>query len=465
MDGSLAGLGLAHSGKELPSRRYARVSANRPAELGFSSDRAVFVRTFPPHPPLAASEFPLEAENTAISPQGPPGQLRSPLLSRQMPGLDILRGVAIVAVVLYHGLSSFQPAYANLATQGAERLAQMFVFGWLGVNLFFVLSGFLITGILIDTRGRDHSLGSFYIRRALRIVPLYLVALALVLFVYHLRPFYVALCVLYAANLAIYFSWIGPIYGPFWSLAVEEQFYLFWPLLVRKLQTRTLALICGGVIVLSPALRALSIADYQWLGSPSFTTWLVLDNLAWGALAAMLLRSRFASDRHLGWITTLLLGAGLMLAALLKIFHETARGTEGGAAFNVVPFQLFFTGLLLLSLRLRTGSSILPWTAPLRFAGCISYGVYLFHLAFFRIYDLLYFHWFRPEALVLTARFLLVRFAVVSVAVGVVCYFSRRYFEDRVLRMKEILAPYDERPTGPPVISSAACLLNTETVK
>lgn len=399
----------------------------------------------PPEP----SDRLLQLEHTEVSPSAPAAPFHSTLLRRQMPGLDILRGIAVLAVVCYHGLFWFQPTYDLGLTPDARRIANLFVFGWLGVNLFFILSGFLITGILIDTRDRENYWSSFYVRRVLRILPLYLVTLAVLYFITNLTPLYLLLCLLYAANMTIYFSHIGDVYGPFWSLAVEEQFYLIWPLLVRRLRTRTLGWLCLGLMLTSPLLRALSVHRFPWLGSASSTTWLVLDNLAWGALVAILLRSRLASDATVRTATRTLLGTGAGLAGVLVVTHQTSRVTPTGAALQVVPFLCLFTGLLLLALRYGADPRILRWTTPLRFFGYISYGLYLLHVIFFWAYDFLYFRWFRPAVLIVTVPSLLTRFAIVATLACGVCYLSRRYFEDRFLALKEKLVPYEKPAVHP----------------
>lgn len=394
--------------------------------------------------PTEPSDRLLKLEQTEVSPVAHAHSL----LRRQMPGLDILRGVAVLSVFCYHGLFWYQPTYYHGLTSDARRVAAPFIFGWLGVNLFFILSGFLITGILIDTRERKNYWRSFYVRRVLRIMPLYLVTIAVVFAIYDLHPFYLLLCLLYAANMTFYFANVSD-YSPFWSLAVEEQFYLVWPLLAYHLRKRTLGWLCVSLIVISPLLRALSVNRFRWLGSASTTTWLVLDNLAWGALVAILLRSTLASEVHVRKATNVLLFASAALAALLAALHQTSRATPLGAALQIEPFLFLFTALLLLALRLGSNPRLLRWTTPLRFLGYISYGLYLLHVVFFWMYDYLYFRWLSPTSPVVTLPSLLTRFGVVAVLGCGLCYLSRRYFEDRFLQLKEKLVPYNKEPAQP----------------
>ena len=363
------------------------------------------------------------------------GEGRSSLLQREMPGLDAVRGIAVLAVVLYHGL------YWDLGARGAksaalERLSHAFTFGWLGVNLFFVLSGFLITGILLDTRGRRRYGREFYVRRALRILPLYLVTLVWLSLVVHITLGYVALCLLNMANLSSYLPIGGSVYRPFWSLAVEEQFYLVWPWLVRWLSLRWSAYACMAMLVVCPALRFGSKARWVPLGDTHMMTWLIADNLAIGGLLAVFLRSRHATLRNTRMLTAGLLGSGAVLLGIGLSMHLLHRATPGGAAFQSEPFNLLFAGLVMVALMWGGRAQVMLWTAPLRFLGYISYGMYLFHLFLFDLYDKLV-----AGAAVMSLQAGLVRFVVVFAATVLICFLSRRYFEEYFLGLKGKLTP------------------------
>ena len=158
--------------------------------------------------------------------------------ARYIPELDGLRALAIVGVLLFH-----------LHVPGAE-------FGWAGVQLFFVLSGFLITGILLNSKARSDYFSRFYVRRTLRIFPIYFLLLGLVLVYALLRrlpysgfPWYA----FYFQN--YYIGWTSNhtqfpgLFAHTWSLAVEEQFYLLWPLIVWVLSPRSLIAFCCMLIV------------------------------------------------------------------------------------------------------------------------------------------------------------------------------------------------------------------------
>src|SRR5579862_7894518 len=151
--------------------------------------------------------------------------------STHYPALDGLRGVAILSVMVEH-------LAPRLLAGG----------GWVGVDLFFVLSGFLITGVLLDGKDDPHRGRTFYVRRALRIFPLYYATLALITF----GPLAKALALglsaqtlgwywIYGTNwqIALGMAHIGGPIAYFWSLAVEEQFYLIWPLIIWHTQPKT----------------------------------------------------------------------------------------------------------------------------------------------------------------------------------------------------------------------------------
>ncbi len=149
-----------------------------------------------------------------------------------MPELDSIRGLAILGVLFTHGF--YYATTVSLYHSAAQRFViHATTLGRTGVNLFFVLSGFLITAVLIDSRQQSGCYRRFYVRRALRILPAYYGVLALLL-VHHFDNWpFVTLSVIYLSNLTP--LWGIPLaYSSLWSLAVEEHLYLFWPTVVKK---------------------------------------------------------------------------------------------------------------------------------------------------------------------------------------------------------------------------------------
>ena len=217
----------------------------------------------------------------------------------RMPALDGLRGLAILSVFLYHyaGGVELRPNSAWL-----RAMYSVTQFGWVGVDLFFVLSGFLITGILYDTQGESGYYSKFYARRSLRIFPIYYLYIAIVAIVggfvgIHWRAaqatflLYVGFpCALVWPDIIPATSYIRITH--LWSLCMEEQFYLVWPWLISALATpRRILRTCGLLIFVALALRSL-IWVTGWLGPAWGYTFLPfrMDTLAVGAALAILVR-------------------------------------------------------------------------------------------------------------------------------------------------------------------------------
>lgn len=357
-----------------------------------------------------------------------------PILRSRMPELDSVRGVAILLVVFYHGY------FWSCGVTGLGTVARAFVeitrMGWLGVNLFFVLSGFLITGILMDSKCDEDYFRRFYARRALRILPAYY-GILLILLIAGLKPFsFLVLSFFYLSNVTPLFG-VAQSYAPLWSLAVEEHFYLLWPTIVRKFSTRRIEQIAIGVVCVVPALR---FASYSlgWRTGLSEYTWLVADGLAMGAWLAVLARKPWLTRDRLAQISVGALAAALIATVACARFGILTRQRPLGAAFQETCGNLAFLGLVGLALVLGAG----PWKILIRrpllkFYGEISYGLYLIHLLVFDRYDhLLRYFW--PQHSPSTGGFALetVRFLICGAVATGLAFLSRRHFEEFFLRMK-----------------------------
>jgi peptidoglycan/LPS O-acetylase OafA/YrhL len=363
------------------------------------------------------------------------------LLRPVMPELDTIRGLAILGVCFYHGLYwNIDLSYFGRATRA---ILTGFWIGRLGVNLFFVLSGFLITGLLIDSKSRGDYYKRFYIRRILRIVPAYFLTI-LILICFSLAPWrFVVLSFLYASNLTP--LWGIPIaYPVLWSLAVEEHFYLVWPGVIRRFAPKHLALICIGIILLSPIARLITFLIAQKNGEMSFVcneyTWNSADGLACGGLLAVCLRLFEPTRRQLFWAMLTLLCVSLAIWITAMPWGIWTRQKAVGAALQIVPWQFLFVALL--GFFLLIGSSRwkgLVHSKPLMFFGDISYGLYLYHLLFFSLVDFIA----RRESLTMIGthniRPLLLRFAIAFSFAIAVSILSRRFLENPVLSMKRRL--------------------------
>jgi peptidoglycan/LPS O-acetylase OafA/YrhL len=306
------------------------------------------------------------------------------LNSARVPQIDGIRGAAILLVVLYHYVAVPVPADAG---KGFLFLRQALSNAWSGVDLFFVLSGFLIAGILIDHRSSKNYFPVFYVRRVSRIFPLYYFFLFLFLFLQFSAPFLdlfskglfanplpIQSYFLYLQNLAMAVN--GTFGNEFlaitWSLAIEEHFYLFLPLIVRWSHPKRLPLNLFFLICLTLGLRATVGAGSFF--AFVFTPWR-LDGLFLGALLAVLLRTPRVLElfkKQLTWIK-------IAFVALLLFFAYSSMTELFGSLDHLFLFGLMYAALILLSLVGNTAlGHIFSWS-PLIHTGRIAYGIYLFH--------------------------------------------------------------------------------------
>jgi peptidoglycan/LPS O-acetylase OafA/YrhL len=296
------------------------------------------------------------------------------------PHLQALRALAVsgpVALHLWPGTSEFGGRLAGL--------------GALGVDLFFVISGFLITGILLDARQRWRSGGStlggvltgFYARRTLRIFPVYwllLVVLAVAGMGEVRANFGWEFTYLTNVLIARRDAWLSEVESHFWSLAVEEQFYLAWPLLVLLLPQRALlpALLAG--VAAGPLWRVYALEQGSLHDAVVLTPG-CLDVLALGGLLALLWRERVAHPERLAWFLRVAAAAGTVGSTLHVVAY--LRGDIAwvvGAPLARTSYALLFTALVAAAARGLPGlAGRLAELRPVLWLGTVSYAVYLFH--------------------------------------------------------------------------------------
>jgi peptidoglycan/LPS O-acetylase OafA/YrhL len=303
--------------------------------------------------------------------------------SGRLPALDGIRGLAIIWVVLYNTTDLLPPT-----PHGPWHLLAFLVHpGWIGVQLFFALSGFLITGGLLDTQRATNYFRAFYARRALRILPLYYAVLILLLIV--APALHVAPTLLQATPKEHLSLWLFTLnwthaapygFAHFWSLAVEEQFYLFWPFIVHRLSARRLLAVCiciAPVALIARSMMILSGAN-SWAVYTATTS--RLDALALGGAGACLLRIPAAR----AWLAPRLTAVNLVALALFAVSIPLARTYDADA----IQCQIFGYSLLALCCATLVTTSaeardtvlarILGW-GPLRSCGKYSYAIYIFH--------------------------------------------------------------------------------------
>jgi peptidoglycan/LPS O-acetylase OafA/YrhL len=256
---------------------------------------------------------------------------------------------------------------------------------WAGVDIFFVLSGFLITSILMDGRGKEGSWSRFYERRALRILPPYLLFLLLATFFLHLHWGMNALWyAFFAMNIAEVFKVGIPGLGILWSLAVEEQFYLFWPVVALRLSPRVVLRFAIALIVLAPILRGITTPFLYDHSAIYYLMPFRMDLLAAGAALAVLWLEPGSLLRWRRWGLALMVGGLLLLVVCFRVFPDF-RADGNTVAFNILGYSLICcvaSGLIAFTLGADRGwwMRLMTWK-PVRWLGFISYTGYLIHVA------------------------------------------------------------------------------------
>ena len=352
------------------------------------------------------------------------------LLVSRMPGLDLLRGLAILAVIFFHGFYYVAPAFP-WHSRLAEALFRLTGFGWTGVNLFFTLSGFLITGNLIDSERNPNYYSRFYIRRALRILPAYFLVLILLGITRAASLNYLLVCVIFLANwpkLLLHGSFM--LYPVLWSLAVEEQFYAVWPWLYRKLRMTGLFALCIAMMLLCPVLRGAAITRTS---ADIFSkTFLIGDNLAVGAVVAIMCRWPRLTLKAIVWFGIAAIGiSGTTLLIFAHTGHTLRTGTLG-ASVGYSMLEWFTAGMLIVMLYAYRTTPLQPTLRFLVFFADISYGLYLIHMLCGILYDRIFGH-----AYLIRAGALLTRFLVVNGIAILLAALSRRFFEDPIMRLRQ----------------------------
>jgi peptidoglycan/LPS O-acetylase OafA/YrhL len=308
----------------------------------------------------------VEAVTGAVPPEGPPLRRGQPLAG-YMVQLDAFRAWAVATVVVHH--------YAPWWGYGA----------YTGVRLFFTVSGFLITGLLLRARddaeargvGRLGALGRFYARRTLRIFPLYFFVVG-VAYAVDLAPARRLIGWLVTYTLNIHMArqgWFEENVAHFWSLAVEEQFYLGWPWLMLFLPRRWLIAATAGVIVVGPVYRlSYVLSGYKSMAAiaTDISTLSCVDTLGLGALLALLVHRQAVPH----WLTLSLAPLALALAVLLALLPDPRPFLVLHSPIQAVGF----CGLIYGASRGFGGAvgRLLAWK-PLSYVGKISYGIYVYH--------------------------------------------------------------------------------------
>ncbi len=376
--------------------------------------------------------------------------------------LDGLRGLAIALVILFHVQLMF-PARSPL-------LGKAMLFGWSGVDLFFVLSGFLIGGILLDHRETENYFSTFYARRFFRIVPVYFAVVVLYFLVAHLgvirdevfynvgqpMPWYTYLS--FTNNLWIARHDTMAMFLPVsWSLAVEEQFYLTLPLTIRFLPRRAVLPFVSSVALLGAGFRAWAcwhglVTQNQAYVLPFFRA----DALLIGVICAVLVRDR----RCVAWLEghrwALLAAASALAVTIIRV--GTALPAEGATPrtplmiFGLTLVAIFYATLLLMAVvRPYAPISAALCFRPLRFLGNVSYCVYLLHEGILNVFA----KEIWPQLHLGRAW----EWPLMAIAVGVIlliAQFSWKLLESKMVRLGHQFTYRYATPQSPMVTAAAA---------
>jgi peptidoglycan/LPS O-acetylase OafA/YrhL len=364
---------------------------------------------------------------------------------RHYPCLDGLRALAILLVVP-HNADIVTPV-----TQGPFKIFTLLIDrGWIGVQLFFVLSGFLITEQLYASRPAANYFSGFYARRVLRIVPLFLAAVLLSLLLIKIlavRGYSGAAAPAWLLWLGLFFvNWTQPLglsipgLPQFWSLAVEEQFYIVWPVVVRLCTARLMAIMIG-IVLLALGLRTLMLLNGATPNMVYMWTICRMDALAFGGIAALVIqrwRVRGVIPRPGPCIT------GALLVLLMGALPTRIYASDTWATQTVGFTCLGFTFMLVLLAALAHDLAPRPsrifavlHSRLLASVGRYSFGMYVFHM-FFGIFAAAWIT--RVAASFGQARMLVCALIVMvlSYAMGLLSY---ELYEKRFLRLGRYFAP------------------------
>ena len=392
------------------------------------------------------------ASKPVLSPDDPGG-------FAHIPALDGIRGLAVAMILGAHlWLTNEHPGSTLVTILTSIRMSL-----WLGVDLFLALSGFLITGILFDTIASPHFLRNFYARRMLRIFPVYYLAiatLALLALLFHFRiaGFYWPLA-LFLENTSVGIAHPLPpeldaFAGHLWSIALEEQFYLLWPLCILLVRDRRrLILTAATLSILALALRITLVMHHVSFEYTYKTLPCRMDGLLLGGILALGLRGPQRARLSAIAQAVLFLSLAILLVFCIREHGLNWRTSAFVNTFGYTLAALAATSLIALTLAspVRRVFSL----RPLRFLGRYSYGIYVWHILLAGLII--------PPTRILVAhlglgkgpQFLAGAIAgtILSVLIGVLSY---HLIEAHFLRLKR-LVPY-RRDATPPLPPFAATI-------
>jgi peptidoglycan/LPS O-acetylase OafA/YrhL len=339
--------------------------------------------------------------------------------------LDGVRAIAALMVMFFHFFRSITPG-----SKMVDLLTEVSSIGQTGVTLFFVLSGFLITRILIRTKQSEGFFKNFYIRRTLRIFPLYYLFLILW---YVIAPLFLVMetgtlhqqffYFTYLQGFARTFDWnsVGPHH--FWSLAVEEHFYLFWPLVVYVTSNKNLKYVISGIVLFAIIMRAFLLNEGYSVFLFTFTR---IDSLAIGALLALMELKNFFRIENSGKFRILFVGMIVITLFIWILFSGEGNNYIQNSRYLLLSLT-YFAGIgYVLSIKKNNAINRVLKTSFLNYTGKISYGLYVYHPLVY----LFCVQYFTTDSIFLD---FIIRFSL-SYAIAAISY---HYFESAFLKLKK----------------------------
>jgi peptidoglycan/LPS O-acetylase OafA/YrhL len=368
------------------------------------------------------------------------------------PELDTLRFFAFFGVFVFHVVPNdpqFYRAHPILPATLVPLICAVASAGAYGVDLFFALSAYLITTLLIreeEVRGSIDT-GAFYVRRILRIWPLYFFFIAVAALVplwdrtQHLAWPYIAGYLLLSGNWVYVFHGLPhSIASPLWSVSIEEQFYLIWPLALRRLSRRQLVFTVIGLLVLANAVRIFLVSSHVLGAAVEYNTMARIDAIALGILVAYFLGSEAPS-------LSLFSRAALAISCV-SVWCIVASYTNLNAQTEVAPVMgtllgrpliaLAAAGLLVAVIGAPAAGATVLTNSSLTYLGRISYGLYVYHAAGL----LVAWHIFRGNSVKMYSAYALTGFSL-TVLFSAISY---RWLESPFLKMKERFSVVRSRP-------------------
>lgn len=348
--------------------------------------------------------------------------------------LDGVRAIAALMIMVFHFFGGIVPNSTTL-----KFLTKISIFGQTGVTLFFVLSGFLITRILLESKGSHNYFKNFYLRRALRIFPLYYLFLFLY---YYLVPYFIGpqepdfsnkiYYFTYLQNFAETFNW--NVNGPehFWSLAVEEHFYLFWPFIVYLFSNKNLTKIIIGIVIGAMLLRTFMINNGYEVFYFTFTRF---DSLAIGAFLAILEQQNFLQEKNSKLFLFLLIGLFVPTVAMWIFF--TGEANKYIQIFKFLFLSSIYFSIIAYLLCIKGDSPLnkILKTKFFSYTGKISYGLYVYHPLVYSICKRF-----------LDSRYIEVNFFIRIIFTYLIAALSYHFFESSFLKMKKYFE-YNKKST------------------